>query len=88
MVVGISVDSVDTLMAWCSDLKTTYPVCGDFWPHGLVSLKYDVLRSNGVADRSWFLVDGEGVVRFAELYPSDQVPPVEPVLEALRRLQV
>ncbi len=86
MVAAIAVDNVDSLRAWCGELGTSYCVCSDFWPHGHVSLAYDVLRSNGVADRAWFLIDGEGIVRFAELYPANEVPPSEPVLEALRRL--
>ncbi len=86
VVVAISTDNVDSLVAWCGQLGTSYYVCADFWPHGLVSLKYDVLRSNGVADRAWFVIDRDGIVRLAELYPANQVPPVEPALEALRRL--
>jgi len=85
-VVVISTDNVDTLVAWCEGIGTSFYAAGDFWPHGDVALKYDVLRSNGVADRAWFLVDREGVLRFAQLYPAKAVPPVEPVLEALRRL--
>ncbi len=86
MVAAVAVDNVDSLKAWCGELGTSYCVCSDFWPHGLVALKYDVLRSNGVADRAWFVIDRDGVIRLAELYPADQVPPVEPALEALRRL--
>lgn len=82
----ISTDNVDSLVAWCDQLGTSYYAGGDFWPHGDVSLKYDVLRSNGVADRAWFVVDAEGVLRFGELYPANEVPPVEPVLQALRCL--
>ena len=83
---AISVDNVDSLRAWCQELGTTYHVCSDFWPHGLVALQYDVLRSNGVADRAWFVIDRAGIVRFAELYPANQVPPVAGALAALRRL--
>lgn len=77
---------MDSLRAWCGELGTSYYVCSDFWPHGLVSLAYDVLRSNGVADRAWFLIDADGIVRFAELYQVKQVPPVEGILEVLRGL--
>ena len=52
----------------------------------MVSLQYDVLRSNGVADRAWFVIDRDGIVRFAELYTAREVPPVEAALEALARL--
>ncbi len=83
---AISTDNVDSLVAWCGQLGTSYYVCGDFWPHGMVSLQYDVLRSNGVPDRAWFVIDREGIVRFAQLYAANEVPPVEPALEALARL--
>ncbi len=82
----MSVDNVDSLRAWCGELGTSYYVCSDFWPHGLVSLAYDVLRSNGVADRAWFLIDADGIVRFAEIYPVKEVPPNDGILAALRRL--
>ncbi len=51
-----------------------------------MALKYDVLRSNGVADRAWFVIDRDGIVRFGQIYPANAVPPVEPVLEMLRGL--
>lgn len=78
---------MDSLVAWCTELETSYYVGGDFWPHGAVSLKYDVLRSNGVADRAWFVIDGDGIVRFGEIYPSNEVPPTAPMLEALRNIR-
>jgi len=77
---------VDSLVAWCRQLHTSYPVAADFWPHGEVALKYDVLRSSGVADRAWFVIDRAGIVRFAQIYPANAVPPVEPALEVLRSL--
>ncbi len=86
MVCAISTDNVDSLVAWCLQLDTSYYVAGDFWPHGEVALKYDVLRSNGVADRAWFVIDRTGILRFAQIYPANMIPPVEPVLEVLRSL--
>ncbi len=77
---------MDSLVAWCRQLDTHYYVAGDFWPHGEVALKYDVLRSNGVADRAWFVIDRDGILRFGQIYPANAVPPVEPVLEVLRGL--
>ena len=67
-------------------MGTTFAVGGDFWPHGQIALQYGVLGPAGVADRAVFLVDRDGRIQFAEVYPGDEVPPVTPVLEALRRL--
>jgi peroxiredoxin (alkyl hydroperoxide reductase subunit C) len=40
----------------------------DFWPHGAVAKAYGVFNeTNGFANRGTFLIDRDGVVRFAEM---------------------
>ncbi len=85
-VIGMSTDNVDSLVPWSEQLGLTFPLAGDFWPHGLVVLQYGLLRPEGIADRAMVLVDPDGKVRFIEIYPASQLPPVEPVLEALQKL--
>lgn len=85
-VVAIGTSNVDSVVPWAGEIGCSYPVGGDFWPHGEVALRYGVMRANGVADRAMFLVDREGTIRFKALYPADEIPPVEPVLEALYKL--
>lgn len=77
---------MDSLVAWAGQLGFTIPIGGDFWPHGQVALDYGVLRGEGVPDRGVFLIDKAGVVRFKHVYAESEVPPVEPVMEALRKL--
>jgi peroxiredoxin len=46
----------------------TFPLLSDFWPHGAVARAYGVFRSDGgFANRGTFLIDRDGVVRFAEM---------------------
>jgi peroxiredoxin (alkyl hydroperoxide reductase subunit C) len=45
------------------------PSSGDFWPHGKVAQDYGVFNDkSGTANRGTFLVDTDGVIRFAEMY--------------------
>ncbi len=85
-VIAVSTDNVDSLIPWAEMLGISYAAAADFWPHGQVSLKYDVLRPEGVPDRAMILVDRQGIIRFIELYGEDELPPMEPVVETLREL--
>ncbi len=75
-VLGISVDSVYALKAWADAERFGFPLLSDFWPHGAVAQAYGVLNDSGMANRGTFLIDRDGVVRFAEmnqpLQPRDQ----------------
>lgn len=84
--IAIGTSNVDSCVPWAEQMGTQFRIGGDFWPHGEVALKYGVLRPEGVADRATFLIDLDGRIRFKELYPAESVPPVEPVLAALRQL--
>jgi peroxiredoxin (alkyl hydroperoxide reductase subunit C) len=45
-----------------------FPLLSDFWPHGAVAQSYGVFNDGGgFANRGTFLVDRDGVVRFAEM---------------------
>lgn len=44
-----------------------FPLLADFWPHGGVAATYGVFNEKGgMANRGTFLVDRDGIVRFAE----------------------
>ncbi|HEX2298093.1 MAG TPA: peroxiredoxin [Pseudonocardiaceae bacterium] len=67
-VLAVSVDSVFTLKAWSEQKGYHLPLLSDFWPHGQVAQSYGVFNDNaGMANRGTFLVDTDGVVRFAEM---------------------
>jgi peroxiredoxin len=67
-VLGVSVDTPFSLKAWAEKEGYQFPLLSDFWPHGEVAKAYGVFNEQaGLAVRGTFLVDKEGVVRFAEV---------------------
>jgi peroxiredoxin len=67
-VVAVSVDSTFTLKAWSEQQGFDFPLLSDFWPHGTVASEYGVFNEKaGIANRGTFLVDADGIIRFAEM---------------------
>ncbi|MGH3436077.1 MAG: peroxiredoxin [Sciscionella sp.] len=67
-VLGVSVDTPFSLKAWAEAQGYQFPLLSDFWPHGAVAKEYGVFHADaGLALRGTFLIDTEGVVRFAEV---------------------
>jgi len=67
-VLAVSVDSAYTLKAWSDQQRYDFPLLSDFWPHGKVAQDYGVFNDKaGLANRGTFLVDTDGVIRFAEM---------------------
>ena len=73
-VFGISVDSVFTLGKFKEEQKLNFPLLSDF--NKEVSTAYDAIYSNwildmkGVSKRSAFVIDKEGIVKYAEVLES------------------
>ena len=66
-VLGISCDTTWSLKVWAQQEGYEFPLLSDFWPHGAVAESYGVFSSDlGFAFRGTFLIDRDGVVRFAE----------------------
>ena len=67
-VLAVSVDSVYAHKVWATQEGFDFPLLADFWPHGAVAQAYGVFHfEGGMANRGTFLIDTEGVVRFAEM---------------------
>jgi peroxiredoxin (alkyl hydroperoxide reductase subunit C) len=67
-VLGVSVDTAFSLKAWAQQEGYQFPLLSDFWPHGEVAKAYGVFNeAAGMSNRGTFLIDTEGVVRFAEV---------------------
>lgn len=70
-VLGISVDSIFTLGRYKEDQHLNFPLLSDF--NKTVSTAYGALYDNfvfdmqGVSKRSAFIVDKEGIIRYAEV---------------------
>ncbi len=73
-VLAVSVDSAYTHKVWADQQKFDFPLLADFWPHGAVAQAYGVFNDeSGVANRGTFVIDKEGVIRFAEMnMPGDE----------------
>ncbi|MDT4985163.1 MAG: mycoredoxin-dependent peroxiredoxin, partial [Pseudonocardiales bacterium] len=66
--VSISVDSAYVQKIFSQRESYEFPMLSDFWPHGGVAKSYGVFNEdNGFANRGTFLVDKDGIVRFAQM---------------------
>jgi peroxiredoxin len=82
--VGISVDSADSHRGFRERFGLTMPLLADFHPKGEVSRAYGVYSDEyGKSGRALFLVDPEGVVRWAYESPPLEVPGANLIFDAL-----
>ena len=87
-ILGISRDSPYSHNAYAARQSLTFPLLSDW--------NGDAVRAFGVAQvldgltdvprRSCFLIDGDGVVRFARMYRDEEVPDLDEVLAGAREL--
>jgi mycoredoxin-dependent peroxiredoxin len=65
-VLAISCDPTYSLRVFADTDGLNFPLLSDFWPHGAVASAYGVFDDDrGCARRSSFIVDKEGVLRWA-----------------------
>ena len=89
-VYGISVDTFFALKAFHDQQKLTFPLLSDF--NKEVIRQYDVFNEDmiglkGIAKRSTFVIDKDGVVRHAEILDDARNEPnYDKVFEALSKL--
>jgi peroxiredoxin len=90
-VLGISVDSVFTLARYKEDQHLNFPLLSDF--NKTVSTTYGALYDNfvfdmhGVSKRSAFVVDKQGIVRYAEvLETATDLPNFDAIHKILEKL--
>jgi peroxiredoxin (alkyl hydroperoxide reductase subunit C) len=71
-VIVITCHSRPTNARWATEHGMEFPVLSDFWPHGDVARAYGVFDERvGVANRTTFVLDTEGIVR--EIIASDSL---------------
>lgn len=85
-VIGVSIDSRHSHRAFAKHLGVEFPLLSDF--NKDASKAYGVLRDGGFAERALFVIDMQGIVRYAHVNPIGEVPDNEPLFEVLRQLQV
>ena len=65
-VLAVSCDPMFALRAFAEQDGLTFPLLSDFWPHGATARAYGAFdEERGCSDRSTFIVDREGVLRWA-----------------------
>jgi peroxiredoxin (alkyl hydroperoxide reductase subunit C) len=84
-VLGVSVDSRHSHQAFAQHLGLEFPLLSDF--DKSVTRTYGVLRGGGFAERALFVIDKQGVVRYAHVNPIGDVPNNEPVFDVLKQLE-
>ena len=84
-VLAISCDAVYSLRAFSDADGLNFPLLSDFWPHGEVARSYGAFDEQaGCATRASFIVDRDGVVRWAV---RNAAPDARDLDEHLARLQ-
>ena len=91
ILLGITVDNIPTLYAWTNQMcmgggNLWFPVLSDFYPHGAVASKYGVLRSDGVSERSLFVIDKKGIIRYLDVHDINKRPRLEVLVKELGKL--
>lgn len=77
-----------SLKAWSESLGgIPFPLLSDYWPHGEVGKAWGVFNeTRGLDMRSAFVVDKEGMIRWAKTYEPGTIPESPELLEQLRKL--
>ncbi len=86
-VLAISVDGVWCHRAFAENRNIRFPLLTDFHPKGVVAQAYGVYdRDKGLSQRALFVVDGEGLVYWSHISPSNVNPGADGILSALESL--
>jgi len=87
ILLGITVDNIPTLHAWTEQMgKIWFIVLSDFWPHGAVSSRYGVLRSDGVSERALFVINKDGIIQYIHVEDINVRPKLENLVMELEKL--
>jgi peroxiredoxin len=85
--VGISVDSAWSHLAFAKERNLRFPLLADFEPKGEVARAYHVYRANdGTSERALFVIDADGIVRWSYTAPVSVNPGADGILRALENL--
>jgi len=84
---GISVDSVWSHLAFAKDRNLHFPLLSDFEPKGEVARTYQVYRAKeGTTERALFVIDADGIIRWSYVSPVGVNPGADGILRALEGL--
>ncbi len=90
-ILGISIDTVWSHLAYSESLNLRFPLLSDFHPKGAVARQYGVYREqDGTTERALFVLDSDGVIRWSYLSPggvNGANPGADGILKALEGLK-
>ena len=77
-----------SLKGWADFLGgVPFPLLSDFWPHGAAGKAYGIFNEErGMDKRAAYVVDAQGVIRYAKVYPQGTIPTSEELLAELKKL--
>jgi peroxiredoxin len=85
--IGLSVDSTWSHLAFAKDRNLHFPLLSDFEPKGEVARTYQVYRAKeGTAERALFVIDADGIIRWSYVSPVGVNPGADGILRALENL--
>ena len=83
----MSVDSAPSQKAFAASFGgLRFPILSDFHPKGKTAEAYGIMGDRGFSKRAVFIVDKEGVIRWAKVYDRG-LPDDEEILKALEGLK-
>ena len=86
--IGVSVDSVWSHLAFAKDRNLHFPLLSDFEPKGEVARIYQVYRAKeGTTERALFVIDADGIIRWSYVSPVGVNPGADGILRALESLE-
>lgn len=63
-----------------------FPLLSDFWPHAAVGKAYGIFNDEkGFCKRSAYVLDANGIVRWAKVYEPGTIPESKELLDALAK---
>lgn len=84
---GFSVDSQPCKEVWATAIqikKVSLP--SDFWPHGKIAWDYGIFNEpKGISERANIIIDEHGKVQWAKVYPQEQLPDLNEILQILSK---
>src|SRR6476469_526206 len=87
VLIGVSVDSVWSHLAFAKDRNLHFPLLSDFEPKGEVARTYQVYRTReGTTERALFVIDADGIIRWSYVSPVGVNPGADGILRALENL--
>ncbi len=86
--IAVGISSVPAHKAWVESLGgVNIPVLSDFYPHGDTARRYGVLREEGFPERSLFLIDKQGIIRYSLVHELKKQPDNNLILDEIKKLR-